>query len=530
LLFLQQNYDWQNIMKITSVTYLIILLMVCFEPAAAQRYLKKGDKAFEREQYKTAIDHYQEEFSRSDKSRKTRAEVSYKTAKAYMTISDPKSAIEHFNRAERYNYHNHNMYFEMADAYLQHEKFDSALLAIEKYEAIYPDDPRVDKEIAKINRTLEMLENPTNISVKIAAILNSGEMDFCPFYGYKDYDKIFFTSSRSILDDPDINLESGQLFTDIYEAERDKEGQWNLPKKSWGTVNTKYDEGAASLNRRYNVLYFTRCDYDPKADRPCRLYKAKRRGSYWADVRDVIIPGIPKGISIGHPSISDDECVLYFVADSMLGGYGGKDIYKVTRERKSKPWGSPKNLGPDINTEKDDCFPYIRKNGLLYFASDGHNSMGGLDIFESKQTGTASYDVKNMYPPVNSPADDFGIVFRDDKEEGFFTSQRRGGIGKSDIYHFSNPGISAQLSGIVYDKLKKEPIENVLVELCGQDGNIIESTRTSTNGEYKFMLDADKVYQIYFRKQPYVPESMRVTTKDIISNKQLKEDVFLKIR
>ncbi|MGC9330337.1 MAG: tetratricopeptide repeat protein [Bacteroidales bacterium] len=518
-------------MRLRTGKYVLILVLICWlKHGFGQRNIIRGDEAFEREQYKTAIDYYQEAFERGDKSRKTRAEASFKTARAYMKISDPKSALEHYNRAERYNYENDNMYFEMADAYLQYEEFDSALLAIEKYEKIHPNDPRVDKEIEKINRTLEMLENPTNISVKLAAILNSGEMDFCPFYGYKDYDKIYFTSSRSILDDPDINMESGQLFTDIYKAERDKNGQWNLPKKSLGAVNTKYDEGVASLNRRYNVLYFTRCDYDPKADRPCRLYKAKRRGSYWADISEVIIPGIPKGISIGHPSISDDECVLYFVADSMLGGYGGKDIYKVTRERKSKPWSSPKNLGPDINTEKDDCFPYIRKNGLLYFASDGHNSMGGLDIFEARCTGTASYEVRNMKCPVNSPADDFGIVFRDDKEEGFFTSQRRGGVGKSDIYHFFIPGITVQVYGTVYDKLTKEPVENVLAELCGQDGNVIESTLTTPDGNYEITVKPDNVYQIYFRKQPYVPASKRITTYDIISSKKIKQDIFLEIR
>ncbi|MGM0649315.1 MAG: SdrD B-like domain-containing protein [Bacteroidota bacterium] len=517
-------------MKPVVINIMIVSFLVLSMPVKAQRYLRKGDRAFEREQYKTAIDYYKEEFQRSDKSRKTRAEVSYKTARAYMQISDPENALAHYNKADQYNYHDHDMYFEMAEAYLQHEEFDSALMAIEKYEKMYPDDPRVDEEIDRINQTLEMLENPSNIKVKIAAILNSGEMDFCPFFGYRDYEKIFFTSSRSILDDPDINLESGQLFTNIYEAERDKSGQWKLPEKTWGTVNTKYDEGAASLNRRYNVLYFTRCDYDPKADRPCRIYKAKRRGSYWTSTREVIIPGIPEGISIGHPSIADDECTLYFVVDSMLGGYGGKDIYMVTRERKSKPWGAPKNLGPDINTEHDDCFPYIRKNGLLYFASDGHNSMGGLDIFEAKKTGTASYEVKNMKSPVNSPADDYGIVFRDDKNEGYLTSQRRGGIGKSDIYHFINPGVAAQIKGKVYDKMRKETINNVQVELCNQNGNVIEKVKTDNEGMYDFELKTDTVYQIYFRKQPYVPESVRVSTKDIISDKTFKKDVFLEIR
>ncbi|HKK68616.1 MAG TPA: hypothetical protein VJ946_10400 [Bacteroidales bacterium] len=518
-------------MKPSLLTYLLMsVLFIIAQPAKSQRYLRKGDNAFEREQYQTAINHYKKQFERSDKSRKTRAEVSYKAAKAYLKISEPEKALIQFKKAERYNYDDHSMYFDMADAYLQHEEFDSALMALETYEDLHPNDPKADAKKRQIHKTLEMLENPSNTNVKLAAILNSGELDFCPFYGYKDYEKIFFTSSRSVLDDPDINMESGELFTDIYEAEKNRDGQWTLPRKSLGSVNTEFDEGAASLNRRYNVLYFSRCEYDPGADRACRIYKAKRRSIYWADVEEVIIPGIPKGISIGHPAISDDECTLYFVVDSMLGGYGGKDIYKVTRERKSRAWSAPQNLGPDINTDKDDCFPYLRKNGLLYFASDGHNSMGGLDIFEAENNGPASWDVRNLGSPMNSPADDFGIVFRDDKAEGFFTSRRRGGVGKSDIYHFERQGIEASVSGTVYDKMTNKTVEDVRVELCDQDGNVIESMKSDSSGNYNFTLKKNKIYQIYFRLQPYIPASQRISTNKLIKSKTFNKDVFLEIR
>jgi len=216
--------------------------------------------------------------------------------------------------------------------------------------------------------------------------------------------------------------------------------------------------------------------------------------------------------------------------DSMLGGYGGKDIYKVTRERKSRAWSAPQNLGPDINTDKDDCFPYLRKNGLLYFASDGHNSMGGLDIFEAENNGPASWDVRNLGSPMNSPADDFGIVFRDDKAEGFFTSRRRGGVGKSDIYHFERQGIEASVSGTVYDKMTNKTVEDVRVELCDQDGNVIESMKSDSSGNYNFTLKKNKIYQIYFRLQPYIPASQRISTNKLIKSKTFNKDVFLEIR
>ncbi len=505
-----------------------VLLTGWSQSAFSQRYLEKGDEAFEREQFKLAIDNYQKQYDRSEKSRKTRAEVSYKMALAYMKLSESEQAIKHFNNAINYNFKDNNLYFDLSEAYLQYEEFDQAIVALETYRKEVPDDPRTDMAIERIHTTLEALENPNSYDVKIFALINSGELDFCPFYGYKDYDKLYFTSSRSVIDNPDINQESGELFTDIYEMDRDnRTDAWSVPRKSLGMVNTEFDEGAASLNRRYNVLYFTRCEFDPKTDQACRVYTAKRRSQHWSEVRVLEIPGIPEGISIGHPAISEDELTLYFVADSMLGGYGGKDIYKVTRERKSHDFGAPQNLGPDVNSDKDDCFPYIRANGVLYFASQAHGSIGGLDIFKAEQLGPSSYKVESMGVPINSPADDFGIVFKDEVEEGYFTSRRRGGVGKSDIYHFTLPELTADLSGIVWSRMDNTTLSGVKVSLMSQDGKLIESCLTNEAGEYKFHLKPGFLYQVYFEKDPFLPESIRVSTKEIESPVKIKKEIFL---
>ncbi len=513
-----------------KTVYILIVLNLIIIPfqTFSQRFLERGDEAFLREQFKLAIDNYQKQFDRSEKSRKTRAEVSYKMALAYMKLSEPEKAIQHFQDALDYNYQDESLYFDLSEAHLQYEEFDNAITALETYKEKIPDDPRADAAIERIHRTLVALEKPTNYQVKIFALINSGELDFCPFFGYKDYDKLYFTSSRSVLDNPDINLESGELFTDIYEIDRDRRTDaWSVPQKSLGRVNTEFDEGAASLNRRYNVLYFNRCEYDKSTDKGCRVYTAKRRSQHWTEVRELEIPGIPEDISIGHPAISEDELTLYFVADSMLGGYGGKDIYKITRERKSYDFGAPQNLGPDINTVHDDCFPYIRSNGILYFSSNRKESIGGLDLFKAKQLGPSSYDVESMGIPINSPADDFGIVFKDNQEEGFFTSRRRGGVGKSDIYQFVLPQLTAKITGTVWGKLNNEKLSDVHVSLLDQEGKEINIKKTNEFGEFEFDLDLDNIYQIYFEKEPYIPESIRVSTKELDTPTTFKREVFL---
>lgn len=507
-----------------SILFLIIFTF-SFTGINAQRLKNRGDEAYEREQFKVAIDYYAKEFDRSNKSRKTRAYVSFMMGEAYMKLSEPEKAISHYKKAIDYHYEDIT-YLRLAYAYLMHEEFDNSISTYETYLKQHQGDMRAEKGILRVHRTLELIENPGPYQVKLMAVFNSGELDYCPFFGYKDYDKVFFTSSRSVIDNPDINLESGEMFTDIYVTERNRDGEWSVPEKIYGGVNSEYDEGAASLNRRYNVLYFSRCALHKDADRGCRIYKAKRRGHYWSNPELVKIPGIPDQISIGHPSISEDECTLYFVADSLLGGYGGKDIYKVTRERKSKNFQPPQNLGPDINTVNDDCFPYYRDDGILFFASDGHMGMGGLDLYKAEELSSDAYDVTHLKSPINSPQDDYGIVFKSGEEEGHFTSRRRGGIGKSDIYHFSMPETYYAISGKVFDKMENKTVGKVKVQLLNNN-QIIDTCITNTDGTYRFELEPEQKYKLVFTHNAYLPKEKIINTDEENRQKTFKEDIFL---
>jgi len=172
---------------------------------------------------------------------------------------------------------------------------------------------------------------------------------------------------------------------------------------------------------------------------------------------------MPDSIVAAHPAIAPDGLTLYFVSD-VKGGFGGKDIYFVTRDKPGSPWSKPKNAGPDINTSGDEVFPYVRNDGTLYFSSDGHIGMGGLDIFKAKPQPDGTWVVQNLKPPINSSSDDFGIVFQNETEAGIFSSTRKG-KGNDDLYSFEMPPLKFNVIGLVKDEKTSAAVQGSTVKL-----------------------------------------------------------------
>jgi hypothetical protein len=209
-------------------------------------------------------------------------------------------------------------------------------------------------------------------------------------------------------------------------------GNWSKPKSVLGDGNTKYHDGPVCFTEDEGTTYFTRNNYKVQgafnkwgksSDNVIKLkmYEAKVNGDKWTDIKDFAYNN--DEYSVGHPALSKGDSLLYFVSD-MPGGYGGTDLYVCKREGSS--WGSPENLGPEVNTEGDEMFPYVDSYNDLYFASDGHGGLGGLDVFKVKGSIGEWGKVKNIGSPINSAYDDFGFVYEKDRSKGFFTSDRPG--------------------------------------------------------------------------------------------------------
>ena len=234
----------------------------------------------------------------------------------------------------------------------------------------------------------------------------------------------------------------------------------------------------------------------------------KRNGDKWSDPRNLGL--LPDSLVAAHPSISKDGLTLYFVSD-LAGGFGKKDIWKVTRLKPGDAWSKPVNLGPDINTAGDELFPYIREDGTLYFSSDGLIGMGGLDIFEAKPQPDGSWVVLNMKTPINSFADDFGIAFEDGNEKGIFSSTRKG-KENDDLYSFELPPLRFNVTGLVKDEKTGLVINQSVIQLIASDGSNLQA-ESGTGGDFKFTLKADVDYIFLASKKGYLNGKEKETTK-----------------
>ncbi len=516
-------------MKIIRVLLLITLSAFLIEPSVlAQKKSKdeiKGDMSYEVGEYAAAIDYYKKAYAK-EKNNARKVEMIFKIAKCYSEKNEPRSAELWFRKAIMVKYPDPIVYYYYANELKKNGKFEEAIKYYKKYKQLVPGDKRADIGIKSSKMAAQWKANPTRYKVENMAFFNSKAEDFSPTFASKKYDLVIFSSNRAGSKGNRIHKVTGQGFTDLWYSKRDRKGKWSVPAPLPGDyVNTEDDEGAASVNRKGNTLYFTRCRVEKNKFVGCKIYVSTKRGVSYGEATLLPIPGASDSVSIAHPSISPDDLTLYFTAE-LPGGYGGKDIWMIKRAKKTKPWGEPINLGPEINTPGNEVFPYIRKKGELYFSSDYLPGMGGLDIFKAVKDENGKWRVENLKYPINSPSDDFGIVFEGNKERGFFSSSRPGGIGSDDIYKFYLPPLKFAVSGYILDQKTDDPIDSAKIILKGSNGETQE-TYSETDGSYSFKLKPNTDYQILVSKKDYLNGKASVSTVGIEQDKDFKQDVYL---
>ncbi|GAB4380766.1 MAG: OmpA family protein [Salibacteraceae bacterium] len=474
-----------NIIRVLGVTCLVLLASFS---QAQKDYTKEADQIFDAGAYHAALDAYKKAYSK-EKKQSEKARILYRIGESYRQLQDEAQAQVWFDKAIAAGYDKPEIYLHYGQTYMMQSKYDEAMEMFRK--ALNNADPDIKREAEKgivaCEKAIKMQKNPARYVVRNEVQLNSKYLDFSPYFADKKFESILFTSTRPSTSGNDADPINGEPFSDIFFSQRDNKGKWSAPVPLSENVNTPANEGTPNLDRKYSQLYFTRCGYDKNKAYGCQIYTSRAQGRDWAEA-ELLDFGIDDTSVAAHPAVIEDDLILY-VSD-ITGGQGGKDLWYIRYDKKSKFWGPPVNLGPEINTPGNEMFPYIHENGDLYFASDGHPGMGGLDIYRCPLKGDSPESLswgkpENLGAPINSSFNDFGIIYEGENDRGYFSSDREGGKGGDDIYSFAMPPLIFKIEGTVTDVDTKEPLGNVKVKLLGTDGTVGETT-TDPTGHYVF--------------------------------------------
>lgn len=382
-------------------------------------------------------------------------------------------------------------------ALLSNGKYEEAIVAFKQYSALVPSDSRGKSFIEMADNYLVITKVKPEMQVTPLEI-NSPYDDYSPAF-YKD--GVVFTSDRGGVEADKIYEGTGRPFGDFYFSPSDGNLKHTVSDLWGGKINTHFHEGSCAFAADGKKVYFTRNSYFKRKDNPStdnvlklKIFSAEDTGrsdGEWEIVDE--IPFNDDDYAVLHPALSADGNALYFASD-MPGGYGETDIYVSYRVGSS--WGAPENLGSKINSEGRDQFPYIADNGSLYYASDGIAGVGGLDVFSAQLNNGVWSTPKNMGAPINSNADDFGLIIETSSQTGYFTSRRAGGAGLDDIYSFKRIDCIV-LNGYVFDEITGDALADAAVILKDESGQKILETTTDADGLYSTCIVADNKYTAY---------------------------------
>ena len=486
----------KNITKLTLTA--LVTLTFCVS-GFSQKSLKKADEAFEARQYFSAVNLYKDAFANASKEAKPR--IMYRAGVSSQKINDYKGAEAYFQKAIAAGFDDPSVYLHLAEVMKSQGKYEEAIVEFKNYKAKGGDAKKADLGTKSCDLAKKWMDSPMRYKVENIALINSKGRDYAPSFSDKKYNTIIIASNRdgSLGGQDPI---TGANKSDLWEAKLDKNGKWSTPVILPPAVSTEVNEGRGWVSKKGDMIFFTRCPEEKGMQNKCGLYMARKQGSTWGESSR--LPFSTDTVTFLHPSLSSDGKVLYF-SSNMSGGYGKADIWMCSFDVKTNAWGQPKNMGPTINTEGNEVFPTISDDGKkLYLSSDYHPGLGGLDMFvaEGGADGRFNKPVENLKFPLNSSADDFGIVFEGKKNRGFFTSNREGGRGDDDIWSFSLPMLAFTCTGKLLNcgdpntgKGKGEPVEFVKVKIVGSDGSISELV-TPADGSYKTKLKENTTYTI----------------------------------
>ena len=462
----------------------IVLTSILLTGCGAEQALKKGDKFYALGEYYDASTKYRKAYSQTPaKERQQRGKIALKMAECYRRINYTQKAIAAYNNVIRYKQADSLTQLRLGQQLMKNANYKEAAKAFQTF--LDSADIQQQKEYIQLARNglrsaqkaQQWKEEGSAYTVKRENFFNSRRADYSPMLYGDQYDMLFFTSTRNQAKGDELSGITGTKNADIFFSQKDDKGKWQKPEVIDTELNSDGDEGACSFSPDGRTMYLTQCKTDPSYPRYANIATSNRSDAAWSKATELKLTRDTLS-AYAHPAVSPDGQWLYFTSD-MPGGMGGYDIWRVRLTTSGV--GGVENLGALINTPGDEQFPTFRPNGDLYFSSNGHEGMGGLDIFIAHPDSTG-WTLEHPGYPLNSQGDDFGMTFEGLHNKGFFSSNRGDGKGWDHIYSFYNPEIIQTVKGWVYEKDGYE-LPQALVYMVGNDGT---NLKLSVKGDGSF--------------------------------------------
>lgn len=533
-------------MKQSIIAVLAIVLLI--GSCRVEEKIVDGERAFERRQYANAITLLEKEYNKSKRSTE-RAKKAFLIGESFRIINQPESSKDWYMKAFDAGYSTDALK-QYAYALKELEQYDEAIQAFKDVGAEIGDPYQFQREIVACRQARTWKKNKGKSDYKIELPkFNSSTADYYPVV-YKN-DQLIITSDRGLATGDKTYKWTGNSFSDLFIV-----GEGGDISNFSKVINSKYNEGTITFNNDFTEAYFSRCGEDSNAEvQYCKLMYSELIGEEWSEPQ--VIDFVEDEVNYGHPSLSKDNRTLYFSSDHPEG-LGGFDIYKVTRN--GEGWGEPQNLTAAINTEGNEVAPFIDAD-TLYFASDFHVGMGGLDIFKTAKWGNRWGPLQNLRAPINSGADDFGLIIdyrktKDDRivQQGYYTSTRPEGKGNDDIYKFMKvipppkpePAIDSEavaidtvqdepvivyemfLNGRVMEKIYNNPddpnsgvqgkaiVPNANVKISFNDTTF--NVKTDDKGGFRIQLDEQTYHNFTISKDGYLSKDDYYSTRGVERN------------
>ena len=460
--------------------YLIYLFLVSalLTGCGAEQAMKKGDKFYALGEYFDAATQYKKAYTQTPaKERALRGQRALKLAECYRRINYTQKAIAAYNNVLRYKQGDTLTTYRLAHELMKNGNYKEAEKYFQQVLDSMPDYQLARTGLRSARQALKWRQEGSAYTVKRENFFNSRRSDYSPMLAGESGDMLYFTSTRNQAKGDEISGITGTKNADIFFSQKDDKGKWQKPEVIDTELNSSDDEGVCSFTPDGRTMYLTQCKTDPNYPRYATIATSQRADAAWSKATELKLTRDTLS-AFAHPALSPDGQWLYFTSN-MPGGQGGYDIWRVRLTTSGT--AGVENLGAPINTPGDELFPTFRPNGDLYFSSDGHEGMGGLDIYIAKPESTR-WVLEHPGYPLNSQGDDFGMTFEGLQNKGFFSSNRGDGRGWDHIYSFYNPEIVQTVTGWVYEKEGYE-LPAAQVYMVGNDGT---NLKLSVKGDGSF--------------------------------------------